>query len=98
MSDKTDIKEQTVTTFVNVGAKLYQDRTDVLTKASLKRLIGENPAYVWFYGTSDFTPFGGNGCELVIGVKYQVTGPNPYTNRKWYATVEKLPTGQIKVT
>jgi hypothetical protein len=84
-------------TFVNVGAKLYQDRTNILTKAALKRLIGENPTYVYLYGTSDFTPFSGTGNDCVVGVKYQVTGPDPYTSRKWYATIEKLPNGKVTV-
>jgi hypothetical protein len=83
--------------YVNVGAGRVSDNRDFLTKKALKDEIAVNPTNVWIYGTSGFTPFKGNVTELVIGDKYQVTGPNPYTCRKWYATVEKLPSGKITV-
>lgn len=82
--------------YVNVGVKNRSDGTDIPTKAALKRAIAANPDDVVVYGTSDFQPFTGSADNLVIGVKYSVTGPNPYTSRKWFATVEKTAKG-IKV-
>lgn len=83
--------------YINVGAGDISTNKGFPTKKALKDEITANPTNVWFYGTSDFTPFKGNATELVVGYKYQVTGPDPYTNRKWYATVEKTAKG-IKVS
>jgi len=86
-----------VASYVNVGVQNRSDGKDIPTKAALKRAIEANPDDVVVYGTSDHTPFTGSADNLVIGVKYSVTGPNPYNNRKWYATVEKLQNGKITV-
>lgn len=83
--------------YVNVGVKYNPTKGDLTTKSELKRRIAENPTDVHFYSTSDFHAFSGSADDLDIGVKYSVTGPNPYTSRKWYATVEKLPNGKITV-
>jgi hypothetical protein len=37
------------------------------------------------------------GDELPKTDKYTVTGPNPYTSRKWYATMTVRPNGTIFV-
>lgn len=83
--------------YVNVGVRNIEDHSDIPSKRALLALLATNPEKVDFYGTSDFTPFSGNGYDLVIGVNYQVTGPNPYTNRKWYATVRKTVDGRFTV-
>lgn len=84
--------------YVNVGAQYNNTaRTDIPTKAELKRTIAEDPAKVYIYSTSPFEPFEGNAGELVEGLKYTVTGPNPYKTRKWYATLQKV-NGKIKVS
>ncbi len=84
--------------YVNVGAKTIADKKDIPTKAALKRKFAENPDHVLLYettmGNDHIEHF---GDSLDIGVKYSVTGPNPYTNRKWYATVEKGQNGRITV-
>lgn len=85
--------------YVNVGAQYKKDVTDIPTKAALKRAIAEDPGQVWLYETS----MGKEGVcyqadSLDIGVKYSVTGPNPYTSRKWYATIEKRQDGKIVVS
>lgn len=81
--------------FVGVGAQM--DGTDFKTKKSLKEAIQETPEKVHFYSTSTFTPFSGGPDKLEIGTKYSVVGPDPYTSRKWYATVEKLANGKVTV-
>jgi hypothetical protein len=83
--------------WVNVGVSNRSDGSDIPTKAALKRAIAENPDNVVVYGTSDFSPFTGSADNLVIGTRYSVVGPNPDTSRKWYATIEKLPNGNIIV-
>jgi hypothetical protein len=84
--------------YVNVGAQYESDGKDIPTKSALKRAIQENPANVYFYGTSDFTAVSGTVDILEKGVKYSVVGPNPHKNRKWYATVEITQSGAIKVS
>lgn len=83
--------------YVNVGAKSKSDGSAFKTKKALKEAIAANPDDVVIYGTSGFSPFTGSADNLEEGVKYSVCGPNPYTDRKWYATVEKTPKG-IKVS
>ena len=84
--------------FVNVGARDISTNAVFKTKKELKDRIAVYPQTVEFYATSDFTPFGDTADNLEIGVKYSVVGPNPYTNRVWYATVEKLANGTIRVS
>jgi len=84
----------------NVGIRDNLTGRDIPTKKLLKEQIGLNPRFLTFYSTD---AFGANaakiwfGDSLEIGVKYSVTGPNPYTSRKWYATVEKSANGTITV-
>ncbi len=76
--------------FVNVGASYKNSGQDIPTKKALKDALAHTPANVNLYSTSAFgNSEGAIGSELVEGVKYTVTGPNPFTNRKWYATVTK---------
>lgn len=85
----------------NTGAKHDSDSSDIPTKKALKALIASDPAEVRIYSTDAFGPNyrkEWNSDNLVVGDKYTVTGPNPYTSRKWYATIEKLPNGTIKVS
>lgn len=84
--------------YVNVGVKNRNDGSDILTKKALKAALATNPDDVVVYGTSDFTPFTGSAANLEIGVKYSVTGPNPYTNRKWYGTLQKTIDGKYLVS
>lgn len=88
--------------YQNVGARsagVYE--LDIPTKKVLKQAIVTDPTRVILYSTDAFGANAGkrwNGDNLEIGVRYSVTGPNPYTSRKWYATVEKLANGTIKVS
>jgi len=84
--------------YVNVGVR--SGITDIKTKKTLKELISENPSGVTFYETSIYGTYHGgedfNGEDLKDGINYSVCGPNPFTDRRWYATV-KLEKGKIKV-
>ncbi len=74
--------------YVNVGASYKSDGQDIPTKKALKAELAEDPANVNLYSTSMYGGSeGATGDKLADGVKYTVTGPNPYNNRKWYATV-----------
>ena len=82
----------------NVGARHSFTMSDIPTKKALKDAIVAKT--VELYSTDAFGTGVGKmwfADKLEIGVKYTVVGPNPYTSRKWYATVEKLPNGSITV-
>lgn len=85
--------------FVNVGARYKITYADIPTKAALKRAVKDFPDNTVLYDTSELSPKSERTMSnLDIGVKYSVVGPNPYTSRKWYATVEKLANGTIRVS
>jgi hypothetical protein len=99
-TDIMDIRGQTMSNWQNVGVKDKEFGTDIPTKAALKRALEENRANVTFYSTDAVGANQGkrwNGRELDHTVKYTVVGPNPYTSRKWYATVEFTQTGVLRV-
>jgi hypothetical protein len=74
--------------YVNVGVKTH-NLDNISTKKALKDSVSTDPENVYVYGTSAFFGFT-NRCvtELDKSDKYQVVGPDPYTSRKWYATIE----------
>jgi uncharacterized protein YciI len=81
-----------MTTWINAGASVNGQR--VKTKAELKRLLKSEPQNVAFDTTGEF-PYGewvqtasdlGNRPNHKDEA-WQIVGPDPYTNRKWYATV-----------
>jgi len=73
--------------FINVGAK--NGSNDVKTKKELVALVNGDDPWLSFYGTSNFTPFNGGLKEIDGSTVLSVVGPNPYTSRKWYATVRR---------
>jgi hypothetical protein len=79
--------------FINVGAST-RDGVRFASKKSLKTALAENPSEVLFDVTAAF----GNqdtlcGDALPQGDTLSVCGPDPYTNRRWYANVKATPTG-----
>lgn len=71
--------------YINVGA--YVNGIRPKSKKALKEALKSAPGTVKFVGTSPFTPFSGGVSDIPDGAKLSVVGPNPYTNRRWYATV-----------
>ena len=83
--------------YINVGASV--DGMRVKSKAALKRAIKDSPATVAFDSTSPMgESFNGGPSQIPAGVKLSVVGPDPYTDRRWYATVEITATGVVKVS
>lgn len=85
--------------WVNVGVRDKSTKADIPTKAALKRAIavmsGDIELYETTMGKEHITY---DLYNLVSYVNYTVTGPNPYTSRKWYATVSiDLKSGHVVV-
>lgn len=85
--------------YINVGA--YSDNQRIPTKSALKRLIKESPESVRFDQTS---ALGNNGMPRLISMRMlnpnitlSVVGPDPYTSRKWYASIS-LSKGKVTVS
>ena len=100
MSAFANKKGQKMAEWVNAGVRNSSDASDIPTKKALKEQLSADPTSVTFYATSDFPPNHDDvrtADRLLMGHKYSVTGPNPYTSRKWYATVERLENGKITV-
>lgn len=80
-----------MSTFINVG--VYSDNKRVATKTALKRMVRENPELLRFDQTSAFA----NHHPLILTIEYllslskqvtfSVVGPDPFSDRKWYANV-----------
>ncbi|MFI2616633.1 hypothetical protein [Streptomyces sp. NPDC018584] len=85
--------------FINVGASVGGAR--VASKAALKRALTSDPASVTFDRTAAVGPDAGQpdikGDALPTGDKLTVAGPDPYTNRRWYATVHVDDSGKITI-
>jgi hypothetical protein len=76
-------------TFINVGAYVNGERPK--SKAALRRALAAGER-VTFDVTSPLGPRGGDlidGTPDDVGTdKLQVVGPDPYTTRNWYGTVQ----------
>ncbi len=85
--------------FINVGASASGAR--IASKAALKRALASDPSTVTFDRTAAVGVDAGKpdikGNALPEGDKLTVVGPDPYTNRRWYATVYVSSTGKITV-
>lgn len=57
------------------------------TKKALKLAAAEDPASIVIDGTSLFGGFSGYALEAPEDLPFYIVGPDPYTSRKWYATL-----------
>lgn len=76
--------------YINVGAVKVADESPIPTKKALKELLTSEPSEVLFFNTAFKLGPGEQmyrGNELDPQYTYQVVGPDPYTSRKWYASV-----------
>lgn len=83
-------------TFYNCGASF--DGKRVPSKKRLRELLKDSPVDVYFDGTSLFDSVQGyRGNEVPDGLKLTVVLPDPFKDRRYYATVEKKPDGSLRV-
>lgn len=92
-----------MTTWINAGAK-HSTGVRVKTKAELKRTLKATPSAVTFDTTGNFP----NAEERVVASDlgnrphhadeaWTIVGPDPFTDRKWYATVTVNRLGNLVV-
>jgi len=77
--------------YVEIGVKDASTHQHVKTKSALKALVKDDPTKVGIYVLSLFhagTISAQTVAELPTEHRYPVAGPNPQTDRKWFATVE----------
>lgn len=84
--------------YINVGASYDGER--IKTKTLLRKLCKESPADVTFDATAIRTDaqWSGRATEIPDGMRLSVAGPDPYTNRRWYAIVAREANGKVTVT
>jgi len=72
--------------------------TDISTKKALKALVNSDASSrLCFEAVSPFNQFSGGLDKITEGTTLQVTGPNPWNARNWYANI-KIVNGKIKVS
>lgn len=82
--------------YFNAGAYIGNSRAR--TKKQLREALAADPTSVYFDGTSMFSHVTGYAAENVPdGTIISVVGPDPFTKRSWYASVQRLPDGKFKV-
>lgn len=70
-----------------------------LTKAALKRAVAEDPTKVRLYSVEMFTTIHPTPVSDVDSSDaWTICGPNPYTTRKWYATIRQNAKGKVTVS
>jgi hypothetical protein len=90
--------------WINAGAKYKAMGANVPSKTALKRALRDAPQDIILYTTGQFPAqeYEVTASDLGNIAKpdeaWQITGPDPYTNRKWYATVTVNHLGNLKVT
>lgn len=79
-------------TWINAGASF--DGRRVKTKAELKRLLKDQPQNVTFDTTGNFPRREETVIASDLGNRphadsesWSIVGPDPYSDRRWYATV-----------
>jgi hypothetical protein len=87
-------------TWINVGARVNGQRP--ASKAALKRALAADPALVQFDTTGALGPRSRSMAidatpEDIGEDKLSVVGPDPFTARNWYATVE-VKNGKVKIS
>lgn len=82
--------------YLNVGARL--NGADVPSKKALREAVAAGDPGLIFYTTSIFDETARFGLDAIPAFKsLSVVGPNPYSKRSWYATVEVTRGGIVRV-
>lgn len=83
--------------WLNCGA-YGRDGQRIRTKTQLKAELADAPEVVYFDATGMFAGTNGySGHVIPVGLKLSVVGPDPYRDRRWYATVTRAADGKVTV-
>lgn len=86
--------------FINVGAHIDGKRPK--SKKALKEALRDAPETVRFDCTAAVGPDAGRsdimGDSIPDGATLTVAGPDPYTSRKWFASVKLSTKGGVSTT
>lgn len=64
------------------------DSQPIKFKKHLRTAVATDPSTVWFESVGGmFLPFAGTVADIPEGVVLTIVGPDPWTDRRWYATV-----------
>jgi hypothetical protein len=80
-----------------IGVHATVDGADIKSKKVLKELVKAGDGQLRFRATSPFNHFNGGLSALTSEVTLVIHGPNPYTSRKWDATIKIDAKGAFKV-
>lgn len=88
--------------FIEVGAIQTRSGAFFPSKAAIKRAWAADPASVTFCAVGDVVGNQFNGpvtCpdDLPAGVKLTVVGPNPFSDRRFYGTVQ-IKNGKVVIS
>lgn len=89
-------------TYINVGA--FVNGTRPKAKKALREALANAPETVLFDQTAlpTFAPATVAGTvratEIPTGVTLSVVGPDPFTARRWYASVTRDRGGQVRIS
>jgi hypothetical protein len=84
--------------YVNCGA-YGADGKRVKTKKQLREELATSPGDVYFDSTSMFDSESGfQGDAVPEGLSLSVVMPDPYTDRRSYASVTRRPDGALRVS
>lgn len=82
--------------FTEIG---LQPAQNLKKKKDLKDAIKNVPGNVQLYSTSAFdNEWSGLASEIPEGLTFNVVGPDPYTDRNWYASVKRNSKGAVTVS
>lgn len=89
----------TAVSWINCGARIGTER--VRTKTGLRAALAVQPENVTFDTTQSRGPRAGDTIHADVddigSYRLSVVGPDPYTDRRWYAVVQ-ITKGKIKVS
>lgn len=84
--------------YINAGARNPATGALFPSKKALREAIRDTPGDVLVFGTSAFTLGDYRADEIPAGVNFSIVGPDPYTSRKYYATLTRTPAGKLKLS
>lgn len=71
--------------FINLDGRVRRPKS----KKEVRELAASDPQAISIEGTSMFNPWSGFATEIPDGTQIHFVGPDPYTSRKFYGTIQR---------